>query len=708
MQVPNIKAKVKLPVLLCQDEFKTIDDLARYRIITFVASSTGDGDPPENALSFMRLLNQQKKLTLDDESYRPLKNTRFSLIGLGDTNYTTYQGNPRRLKTLMTSLGATTFHPVLEVDEVLGIENQVETWLVPMWRSLFSTLNALIDEQALASSVAELSVEPPAPAEVQDSPPEAVKTTEAPKKKKIVFKPKSKTSGPSSSSSSSSPSSSSPALAAPAFRWSLEKIVADEEVQEEDRNEWIEKQLKKRSKLLEGLEYFPHDHLEHHGPDSARPQDFPISIQGSRWLTHENAIKQTLEITIGLPSSSSDSSSFDQSSESSRDIEKPYVPGDAIGIFSHNPLSLVLRFLRATGLSYDTEFKTLPGPSITVEPWISTSKGQTSSFFLGPLLEWRMNLTSVPSKALLRLLSEYASDHVDEKDRLAHLGSLKGKNEYAQEIEGENLSIIDVLEKFPGAAKRLGTPETGSSVEYKALGHLLSHLGPLKPRFYSFCSSPHQFQDQKTARVAFSLLEYTSTSKNRRYGLTTHFLQSVCHQKLGLVPRINQLDTTPSVFEEWETILKEKNVETFKDTKIWAFYRPSPHFQPPTDLTRPLLMVGPGTGVAPFVGFLHDRRWRMAQEPQDEKAVGESWLFFGCRNRDLDFLYNDELDQFVQDGTLSHLELAFSRESPDEVVYVQDKLRSQAEAVASLMLEKNGLIYVCGFVFSFSFSDHLF
>ncbi len=170
----------------------------------------------------MRMLAQQRKRAVEDETFRPLKEVRFTMIGLGDTNYSTFQGNPRRLKTLLLALGASTFHPVIEVDEVLGIENQIETWLVPMWRSLFSAIDFLIDEALLPPSVSSLSIAaeetvPAAPIEEKE------KKEGKKKKKKIVFKPKPKTTSSSSSSSSEAPVEAKTVIAnVPALRWSLQ------------------------------------------------------------------------------------------------------------------------------------------------------------------------------------------------------------------------------------------------------------------------------------------------------------------------------------------------------------------------------------------------------------------------------------------------------------------------------------------------------
>jgi sulfite reductase (NADPH) flavoprotein alpha-component len=116
--------------------------------------------------------------------------------------------------------------------------------------------------------------------------------------------------------------------------------------------------------------------------------------------------------------------------------------------------------------------------------------------------------------------------------------------------------------------------------------------------------------------------------------------------------------------------------------------RPNHTFRlPPADV--PIIMIGPGTGIAPFRGFL--------QERQASRASGRSWLFFGARRRATDFLYGDELLGFVQSGTLTRLDLAFSRDraeaGPKE--YVQQRMWENSAELFG-WLQDGAHVYVCG------------
>jgi len=121
-------------------------------------------------------------------------------------------------------------------------------------------------------------------------------------------------------------------------------------------------------------------------------------------------------------------------------------------------------------------------------------------------------------------------------------------------------------------------------------------------------------------------------------------------------------------------------------TSAPVFLQRSPHFRPPADSGTPMIMVGPGTGIAPFRGFLQERRAL--------GHAGRNWLFFGDQHRNENFYYRDDLEDMARDGFLSRLDLAFSRDQSDRV-YVQHKMLDRG-ADLWRWLDDGGHFYVCG------------
>jgi len=117
-----------------------------------------------------------------------------------------------------------------------------------------------------------------------------------------------------------------------------------------------------------------------------------------------------------------------------------------------------------------------------------------------------------------------------------------------------------------------------------------------------------------------------------------------------------------------------------------VYLQPNAAFGVPADGDAPLVMVGPGTGIAPFRGFLHERA--------ASGATGRNWLFFGDQHRDTDFVYADELSALQADGVLTRLDLAFSRDQAEKV-YVQTRMREQSRELYA-WLEDGATFTVCG------------
>lgn len=195
--------------------------------------------------------------------------------------------------------------------------------------------------------------------------------------------------------------------------------------------------------------------------------------------------------------------------------------------------------------------------------------------------------------------------------------------------------ILDVLRLEP-------TPEL-SAEEFVSL------LKPLQHRAYSISSSPNA--TEQSVHLTVAAVRYGTDGRERR-GVCSTFLAD----------RIGEHGTA-GVF-----VTKNKA------------------FRVPTDDTAPMIMVGPGTGIAPFRGFLQERRAR--------GATGRNWLLFGDQTRACDFVYEEELAEFVDSGVLTRLDLAFSRDQAEKI-YVQTRMKEHGAELFA-WLEDGGHFYICG------------
>ncbi len=203
-------------------------------------------------------------------------------------------------------------------------------------------------------------------------------------------------------------------------------------------------------------------------------------------------------------------------------------------------------------------------------------------------------------------------------------------------VEGliESPHIIDVLARFPHARP---TPQ-----------ELATALRRMRPRLYSISSSPKAYPNE--VHLTVGIVRYEKDGRARK-GVTSTYLAD------RVLPR----------------------------QPVRVFVNPS-HFRPPTNPDAPMIMIGPGTGIAPFRAFL--------QERLATGAKGKNWLFFGDQRSATDFLYRDELEHWHQSGLLTRLDTAFSRDS-DAKVYVQHRMMEQAAEIWS-WLQEGGCVYVCG------------
>ncbi len=237
-----------------------------------------------------------------------------------------------------------------------------------------------------------------------------------------------------------------------------------------------------------------------------------------------------------------------------------------------------------------------------------------------------------PTRRALDFLVTKVTD-AGGQSRLAGLLAPDAKEVLAAFLEQRE--FVDLLAEFPSA--RI-TPQ-----------EFVDQLRKLMPRLYSVASSGTAYPDE--AHLTLAVVRYNTNGRDRA-GVCSTYLADRAPIGAPVVP---------------------------------VFVSPS-HFGPPADGARDCIMVGPGTGIAPFRGFM--------QERAVTGATGRNWLFFGDQRRGTDFLYDDEWNRYLERGQLTRLDTAFSRDQLQKI-YVQDRMRENAGELWS-WLRDGAYFYVCG------------
>jgi sulfite reductase (NADPH) flavoprotein alpha-component len=232
------------------------------------------------------------------------------------------------------------------------------------------------------------------------------------------------------------------------------------------------------------------------------------------------------------------------------------------------------------------------------------------------------------SDSLAALLAKSASDP-------SEAGTLKTL--VNDDVEGipSGWDVLDLLGQFPSA--RAPIPD------------MIAALSPLQPRLYSISSSLKAHPEE--VHLTVGVVRYTQGGRLRK-GVASNFLT--------------------------ETLRTRQ--------KAGVFVHKSPGFRLPASGDTPVIMVGPGTGIAPFRAFLEDRA--------ATGAKGKNWLFFGDQRKEFDFLYKNEIENYQRNGVLTMLDTAFSRDQKEKV-YVQHKMTENAKQMWD-WLEQGAHFYVCG------------
>ncbi|MET8102286.1 cytochrome P450 [Streptomyces sp. NPDC005236] len=313
-----------------------------------------------------------------------------------------------------------------------------------------------------------------------------------------------------------------------------------------------------------------------------------------------------------------------------------YDTGNHLAVFAKNEPALVGRALARLGVDRDQVLRLdQPAGGRTHLP---VGTPVTAGLLLTEFLE----LQDVATRSQVQTLAEHAPCPWTRPQLEAYTAdTAEAEERYQKEILGKRASVLTLLERFPAVELPLAL--------------FLEMTGPIRPRFYSISSSP--LANPRHVRLTVGLLEGPALSGDGPY-------RGACS---SYIARLQPGDV------------------------VYGYVRvPSPTFAPPADPATPLILIGPGTGIAPLRGFLEER----ARQHENGTQVGLSQVFIGCRHPEHDYFYRDEMEMWELSG-IARVHTAFSAVAGHPDRFVQNALAGASETVWQA-LQDGAYIYVCG------------
>jgi sulfite reductase alpha subunit-like flavoprotein len=391
-------------------------------------------------------------------------------------------------------------------------------------------------------------------------------------------------------------------------------------------------------------------------------------------LTQPFNDKRVMELTLSLPNHE-------------QHAVMKYQPGDAVGMVIPNAPHDILTVVNMLKLD--------PFALVKIGNDLQCDDECTHMTVL-EAITWEMDLHAPLKPRMLCGLAQYCVDAEDGSStnattaqmeahvlQLLSCSTPQGQQLFNSLITNNQMGCADVLRLFQTC--------------HPPLEALLGLLSGLAPRYYSVCSSPltsvasggdasGSYPTQ--LKVALAAVDYNTPQLGRKHGLATRYLEALA---------------SPNLTKD-----EASSYSNISNHKIKLFPKPSSdmgeEFHLPTNTATPLVLIGPGTGVAPFMGFLEHRRNQQQQQNEDTASnvkFGSIDLFFGCRSVKQDFIYKEELHALKEEGVLTNLHTAFSRDDPDKKTYVQDVMRDPlvAERLRTLIVDNENskaCVYICG------------
>lgn len=341
-----------------------------------------------------------------------------------------------------------------------------------------------------------------------------------------------------------------------------------------------------------------------------------------------------------------------------------YKTGDHLAVWPINPDAEVARLVRCLGISSKMQavvtIKALEGET---KPKVPTAASISTMF------NHYLEITAAVSRDVVSSLVEFAPNAMAKNRLLALSKDAKAFSEFTHANYMNFGRLLEYADESAGA---------WSSVP---LSYIIEAIPAMRPRYYSISSSS-VVQPRQAAITAVVSDSPLKDSEQGIPGLSTNYLLALN----------GSLQNAPSAHPRSMSYALDGPQNLLQNGKIHVHIRKS-QFKLPTVASRPVIMVGAGTGVAPFRAFLQERATLLKMG----REVGRTILFFGCRNQHHDFIYDEEIQEAASVlGDRFSLITAFSRPDEGTKAYVQDRVQQNADELCDLMTNQDTYFYICG------------
>ncbi|KAK7181044.1 hypothetical protein DPSP01_003606 [Paraphaeosphaeria sporulosa] len=329
----------------------------------------------------------------------------------------------------------------------------------------------------------------------------------------------------------------------------------------------------------------------------------------------------------------------------------PYIPGDVLTIYPKNfptDVNELLSVMKWTSIA-DIPLRFAPSSDAT----LPTSRlplphfTSTTTITLRTLLTNHLDIMSIPRRSFFAQLAHFTSDEF-QKERLLEFTDPEYIDELYDYTSRPRRSILEVLQEFETV-----------KIPWQ---RLCSIIPTMRGRQFSIASALNPAAEAKKRtriQLLIAIVKYKTVIKRIRQGVCTRYVASLrLGQRLTVTLQKGGLGVTKA------------------------------------ELERPVVMVGPGTGVAPMRALTYQRKfWREELQRKDDAV--RDLLFFGCRNAESDYYFKDEWAQLQKEGIPLDVFAAFSRDQRQKV-YVQDLIRQESARVYEALAKRDGIVYICG------------